>query len=455
MQIKRLLLFVLAATCFSVTTVRSQTISGQTNVTAGASYSYHYNGSVPTGSYWNVSGGTITSQQGQNVTVVWSSSYSSGTLGLYEDGGIAPQAQSQQQFRPIGGLIASLSVTISSAIPIPARPPNPTTTAHSCSNTQTLTRSGSSPSGITWYWQGKNSSGTSTSNSSATYTATSSGRYYIRARNNIGTWSTSSGYVDVTIDNVPGMPTAPSVSEQCGQTVLTRSNPPSGETWYWQTSSGGTSTGNASQSWTRTSGGTVYLRARNNSSGCWSGSRTVTYSVNVLPGTPSAPSVSNQCGQTVLTRSNPPSGETWYWQTSASGTSTSNSSQTWARTTSGTVCLRAKEGSCWSTARTINVTINEQPGEPGIADVTVNCDNTVITRASPPANVTWYWQGTNSNGTNTTNASTTYTANASGTYYLRGYHDNSDCWGISTISRITWAIPALYSLQSRKHTSSH
>jgi len=51
------------------------------------------------------------------------------------------------------------------------------------------------------------------------------------------------------------------------------------------------------------------------------------------------------------------------------------------------------------------------------ASVDVWCDRT-LTRADPPPNVTYYWQGT-SCGETTGNSSVTYIARASGTYYLR------------------------------------
>ncbi|MEM7298977.1 MAG: hypothetical protein AAF391_12010, partial [Bacteroidota bacterium] len=129
----------------------------------------------------------------------------------------------------------------------------------------------------------------------------------------------------------PSTPSSPSVSSNtCGNKTLTRGTPPSGVTWYWQTSSGGTSTSNSSSTYTVTSSRTVYLRARNNGNGLWSSSRAKSVTVNVYPGKPSTPSVSSHsCGPKTLTRSNPPSGVTWYWQgTNSNGYSTSNSSGT-------------------------------------------------------------------------------------------------------------------------------
>ncbi|MEM9077782.1 MAG: DUF6443 domain-containing protein, partial [Bacteroidota bacterium] len=217
-----------------------------------------------------------------------------------------------------------------------------------------LTR-GNPPSGITWYWQ-SSSSGTSTSNSASSITRTSGSVYYLRARNNSsGCWS-GARTVSYSVNPLPSIPSTPSVSNQCGSTVLTRGTPPSGITWYWQSSSSGTSTSNSSSSITRTSGSVYYLRARYNSTGCWSSARSVSYSINVVPSVPTTPTVSNQCDSTVLTRGTPPSGTTWYWQSSAGGTSTSNASASVTRTSGSVYYLRARNNSsgCWSSSRSVN-----------------------------------------------------------------------------------------------------
>ena len=75
------------------------------------------------------------------------------------------------------------------------------------------------------------------------------------------------------------MKEAPTVqSTNCGNTVLQRSTPPSGVTWYWQSSSSGTDTSNSSSTITVTTGSIYYLRALD-SSGTWStNSSSVVYS---------------------------------------------------------------------------------------------------------------------------------------------------------------------------------
>ncbi|MGS2764567.1 DUF6443 domain-containing protein [Sinomicrobium sp. M5D2P9] len=167
---------------------------------------------------------------------------------------------------------------------------------------------------------------------------------------------------DGQIDELkPSIPSTPTITNNCGNTVLTRGTPPSGVTWYWQSGSQGTSTSNSSLSITRTSGTVYYLRAYHSNSGCWSSARTGSYTIKSVPSTPSAPTVTNNCGSTVLTRGTPPSGITWYWQSSSGGTSTSNSSSSITRTSGTVYYLRGRHNTsgCWSSVRTINYTITQ------------------------------------------------------------------------------------------------
>ena len=205
----------------------------------------------------------------------------------------------------------------------PSNPPNPTASTNTCGN-KTLTRSGTPPLGVSWYWQ-TSSVGKSYGNSNSSYTATTTKTYYIRAFDH-GTflWSTGTGSKYVTVSQNPSTPIAPVVTNYCGSTRLTRGSHPSGQTLYWQSSSSGTSTSNSASYVTRTSGTVYYLRARS-SAGCWSTARTISYSINYNPGTPASPTITQYCGSTRLTRGSHPSGQTLYWQSSSSGTSTSNS----------------------------------------------------------------------------------------------------------------------------------
>ncbi|WP_459213107.1 DUF6443 domain-containing protein [Aquimarina rhabdastrellae] len=324
---------------------------------------------------------------------------------------------------------------------VPSAPPRPSTTQN-CGST-VLTRS-NPPSGVTYYWQ-SSASGTSTASSGTTITLTSgsSSYYYLRARSNQGCWSPATS-VFYIVEAGATTPPMPSITQNCGSTTLTRANPPSGVTYYWQSSATGTSTSTllAGATWTATGGNKHYLRARNNSSGCWSTARIVNYSIKTVPNTPPAVSVNNNCGNSVLTRSNPPSGVTYYWQNTATGTSSANSTNSITRTSGTTYYLRARSSQgCWSTARTINYTIKAVPAIPPAPSITQDCGSTKLTRNNPPSGVTYYWQNT-ATGTSSANSTNSITRTSGTTYYLRA-RNSQGCWSTArTINYNVKTVPA-------------
>ncbi len=405
--------------------------SGPTSVTVGQTTTYTYNnGFYILGAKWLLSGnGTIqsTSQSGTSYscTILWQTAGSATVKFTAKNGGITKW---------------STNVTI--ADPYPPAPATFSVSTNTCGR-KALTH-GTPPSGVTWYWQGTNANGTSKANSGSTYfTGNSSATYYLRAYKN-GYWSKTSTGVYVTVNPNPSKPTAPTVSSNtCGNKTLTRGTPPSGITWYWQgKNSSGTSTSNSNSTYTATSSGTYYIRARNNTTGCWSSSTSVSVTVNPIPSKPSAPTVSsNTCGNKTLTRGTPPSGITWYWQgKNSSGTSTSNSNSTYTATSSGTYYIRARNNTsgCWSSSRSVSVTVNIIPNSPLTPSVSSNtCGNKTLTRGAPPSGITWYWQGKNSSGTSTSNSNSTYTATSSGTYYIRARNNTSGCWSFPNSVSVT------------------
>jgi len=397
------------------------------------------------------SGGTAQlSVSGSSGTTYWFSGSCGSSTSLSVGNGVtlnvSPTVTTTYYARNYSGGVwstscASFTITVN---PSPSTPSNPTSNSPQC-NSVTITRSGTPPTGTTWYWQGTTANGTSTTlGSGTTYTATTTGTYYIRARNTNGCWSTSSGFNSVTVSGSGSTPPNPtSNSPQCNSVTITRSGtPPANETWYWQgTNANGTSTTLGSgTTYTATTSGTYYIRSRN-TSGCWSNSSgSTTVSIGGTPITPSNPtSNSPQCNSVTITRSGtPPAGVTWYWQgMNANGTSTSlGSGATYTATTSGTYYIRARNSSgCWSSSSgSVSISISAEPLSP--ANPTSNspqCSSVTLSRSgTPPSGVTWYWQGTNPNGTSTTLGSgSTYTATTSGTYYIRAMN-SSGCWSSSS-----------------------
>lgn len=91
----------------------------------------------------------------------------------------------------------------------------------------------------------------------------------------------------------------------------------------------------------------------------------------------------------------------------------------------------------------IAVIVNAQPATPPVPTVSTNtCGDKILTRAAPPTNVTYYWQGT-SCGTIVTSSALTYTVTTSGTYYLRAMNTASQ-WSTAcaSVSVVVNPVPA-------------
>ncbi|CAM3688248.1 GEVED domain-containing protein [Flavobacterium gelidilacus] len=136
-----------------------------------------------------------------------------------------------------------------------SNPGNPSSNSPQC-NSVTLTRSGTPPTNVTWYWQ-TTASGTSTANSGATYNVTTSGTYYIRARNSNGCWSNGAGNVTVNIASPTTITTSPlntSIIPGANTSfTVVASNSPTSYTWQVSTNGGTT--------WTNITNGGVYSNA--------------------------------------------------------------------------------------------------------------------------------------------------------------------------------------------------
>ncbi|MEM9339597.1 MAG: DUF6443 domain-containing protein, partial [Bacteroidota bacterium] len=183
--------------------------------------------------------------------------------------------------------------------------------------------------------------------------------------------------------------------------------------------------------------GTYYLRART-STGCWSTSRGVAVTVNAYPGTPGTPSISgNTCGNKVVTRPSV-SGATVYWQTTSSGTVTTDQAASKTLTTSGTLYLRARTSAgCWSSVRTVNVTVNQPSARPPAPAISTNsCGDRTATRPTV-SGATVYWVS-GSNGEETTDAAPTKVISASGqhTLYVRA-RTAAGCWSAANSATFT------------------
>lgn len=418
---------VLLSVLTSFYSVSAQMLTGPEYVTAGQTYTYTLYDDVLYWSYnWYVEGGYVTNSYQSGTTYYADVYFNSPGPGIVEF--------LNEYMSPVG----TVYVTIQSSCTPPANPSVSFSVSSSTCPPRTLSYTGTPPAGITWYWQ-TSASGTSMGNSTTSYNVSTTGTYYLRAYNaSTQCWSSGAASYYVSVGTAPGTPNAPSVStNSCGAKTITRGTPPSGTTWYWQgTNASGTSTSNSATTYSVSVTGTYYLRARNNTTGCWSVSSRSVF-VTISPSLPSAWVSSNDCGSSTLTRGTPPSGTVWYWQgTNASGTSTSNSASTYTVTTSGTYYIRAHitSSNCWSpTSLAIPVTVTTTAAPPAYSVSSNSCGAKTLTSSSAPGGFTYYWQGTNSNGTSTANpASSPFTANSSEFYYLRARNNSTGCWSANT-----------------------
>jgi hypothetical protein len=192
----------------------------------------------------------------------------------------------------------------------------------------------------------------------------------------------------------------------------------------------------------------------------WYG-ETEDYLINIipLPATPMAPSevgVPNCItGGTLSSNGAAPAGETWYWQNTATGTSTAQPvSSNLTIISNGTYYVRSQNNTylTWSAA-SASITVIDFPAGPADPVTAAQGGNPAcgsVTLLSSPAltGSTNYWQGTNAVGTSTSIVADNgisnypYTATTNATYYIRAQDDITQCWSNPVATPVTiYALP--------------
>ena len=150
-------------------------------------------------------------------------------------------------------------------------------------------------------------------------------------------------------------------------------------------------------------------------------------------------------GSQLTVTGTPPTDVTWYWQTSATGTSTANNASSPNTVfANGTYYVRAHHAptNTWSTASSVvvsNFPTATMPPAP-IAAVNPACvtTGTTISVAAAPVGTVYYWQGTTANGSSTAqNAATPYPVAATGTYHVAAYETATGCWSNTSSLLVT------------------
>jgi hypothetical protein len=370
--------------------------------------------------------------------------------------------------------------------PLPTAPGDPTSNSPQCSSPGvTLTRAGSPPGGVGWYWQ-TSPTGVVTSSSGATYTATASGTYYIRARNSTtACWGTGAGSLAVTTIASPANPSNPtSNSPQCanvGVTLTRSSTPPASVSWYWQTSSTGTSTTYGDSTYLATTGGTKHLRARNDTSLCWSaGNGTLAVTVNALPAAPTSVTPSSGvtvCQGSAVTVKATSAGNSidWYFQSAGGtlvGSSASNTNYTVYPDTTGRYYAEARTGAgCTSATRsqTAVVTANPNPAAPTAPAAQSVCSDSThvftfssIAAGSGGNQIEWARNSAFTGSTIVTSPATIYDTVASGvsdTIWIRSRASGTGCvsGGVVMVGRVNGVpeVPKIPAPQAASSDTAH
>ncbi|UII33935.1 DUF6443 domain-containing protein [Fulvivirga ulvae] len=402
-------------------------INGPTNVNPGVEVMYTYSDEfLQRDPNWEVTNGVITYQgtmmnandpEGQVAYIVkvkWNN-VSSGSI----------------RFKNGFFIRDILSVTIAS--PLPSTPPNPIASTNACGS-KTLTRQGTPPSGVTWYWQVSSSGISTTLGYGSTYVVNNSGTYYLRAKNSTG-WSSGSGSVSVTVTN-PAVPPEPTVKLECNMATVTLAAPPSGVTYYWQSSASGTST-EAKLSGSSTflsQSGYYYVRARQGD--CWSATRSGYVDLSASSIDISGEQLVSE-GSTHTYQYTPeylliaPSWSTPGGVASAPELNGSTYTTTVQWSIAGQTTLRlCSHGFPYGEMPVTVLPLPEAPPAPRLQDMypVGHCGSIVLeTFGSPPSGVIWYWQNSPT-GTSTSNSDPDFTVPSDGVYYLRG-RNAAGGWG--------------------------
>ncbi|WP_294672794.1 T9SS type A sorting domain-containing protein [uncultured Fluviicola sp.] len=138
------------------------------------------------------------------------------------------------------------------------------------------------------------------------------------------------------------------------------------------------------------------------------------------------------------------SDEIWYWQTTPTGTSTTEPASTpWTVFANGTYYVRAFNPmlNAWSTESSITVSnfpVATTPPAPTAAANPACTPGTTISMPAAPAGTEYYWQGTTVNGSSNADPATApFNVTATGTYTVAAYETATQCWSPTTSLTVT------------------
>lgn len=263
----------------------------------------------------------------------------------------------------------------------------------------------------------------------------STGNFYQIRVYHYGAWSGSGTFeIAVTTASVP-IAIAGSNSPVCEGTSLNfTSGGGNSYTWTGPNSFTSSSQNPTINNVTPAATGTYTVTALAN--GVCKSTDTTSVTVSASPNVPNNPtSNSPQCtdvGVTLTRSGSVPTGETWYWQGTNCGTSTTNSGTTYLATVSGTYYIRSRNNAsqCWSpTCGSIAVIVNPNPTAPTSGGNIMACTNTIpaTLSATPPSGSTVDWYNVSSGGSPLISGSNTYSTSTAGNYYAESRNTTTGC----------------------------
>jgi len=260
---RNIVLLLIALSCSLVQLFgQSVTISGPTSATQyqTKSYALSFSGGTPnldeSDFGWTTSSGNPVNVigDGQNADVIWEKS---GT-----------QWVAFEMYTWDNYYYDEHTVNVGEAPP--QAPPAPTVTSTGCGSV-TLQRSGTPPSGTTWYWQKKTSNGTSVSMGSGpsiTFSNTTSGNFYLRAKNGAG-WGGQS-YRYASIPENPPKPTANNRT-YCGSSTISLTATTGYDEYRWYLNGSSTYVSSTSSTHSVSTNNLTTYKVKVRDGSCWSG----------------------------------------------------------------------------------------------------------------------------------------------------------------------------------------
>jgi hypothetical protein len=291
---------------------------------------------------------------------------------------------------------SSLAVTI---LPVPAPPPAPTAVQNPACNQTNLNPVLNPPPGVTYFWQGTTPNGTSTANTAANpFSVTTSGTYYVRARDAGGCWSTRDSII-MTILPPPASPNIAANNPACISQTLSLSATGTGTSYIWAGPNGFTSADSVANITNVNIFHAGVYSVNAIALGCTSTvAATINIVVNPMPAGPIASSNGPVCENSLLNLfSSVVPGATYAWSgpggfNATTQNGTINPVQLF---NAGVFSVVSIVNGCSSLVGTVTVVVNPIPAAPVLSSNTPVCSGGALNLSATGPIGSYVWSGPN------------------------------------------------------------